>query len=243
MAGTYAMNAPAKRVACIGVLAYDGRISAGLARMLVEANSLSHAPDFPWGFKPLFAERVRPIDRARNLIVTAFLADPRAERLLFIDSDMVPPANWHLLLEHDAPAVSGLSLGWQPGRNGVPPTLRWEAFRNAGGGAYDCVAPASRERPFEVDAAGAGCLCLSRSLLERVGPRPFTIRDEHGLLGDEDLLFFLKVNALGVRCLVDPRVVFGHEKMVNLLDIVRCQEVAARVAAREATDAVRNRGR
>lgn len=64
----------------------------------------------------------------------------------------------------------------------------------------------------KIDAAGFGCLLLSREALERLSP-PY-LQDELGLNGD--LAFFKKCAAAGVECFVDFSMIAAHKGTVDI---------------------------
>jgi hypothetical protein len=105
-----------------------------------------------------------PFDHARNFGCQMLLGS-RREWLLFLDSDVCPPADAVLrLLAHDKPFISGLYCR-RSVPHGVPVCMR----------NYQWVTelPGPGEDPvIEVDFVGAGMLLIHRSVLERLQSLP-----------------------------------------------------------------------
>lgn len=220
----------AKRVIWICVPSYDGRVTVPLLHALEQAAELSKDPDHPFEYVTFKPVGLREVDFVRNFCVAQMLKDVRAERLWFWDADMNPPSNWWALLGHRADAVSGLACGWIGYRElegRVPQICTVMYHKDLRTGKYKTV-NAQGQMPFEVDAVGTGCLAISRKLLERVRdeiglPWFKTVKreEDQAIEEGEDMYFFRKANQLGVRATVDPRIVFGHDKTVDIMDISR----------------------
>lgn len=88
---------------------------------------------------------------------------------------------------------------------------------------YGAIGEWESNEPFYVDAAGAGCLLVKRGVFERIWnelhEKPFS--KIPGL--SEDLSFFQRVEKLGIKVLVDPRVQHPHLNVhpVTLADFNR----------------------
>lgn len=217
-----------KRVVWICVPSLDGRVTVPLLHALENAAELSRDPDHPFEYVTFKPVGLREVDFARNFCVMQALKDKRMEQLQFWDADMNPPPNWWALFGHKTEAKSGLACGWIGYRElegRVPQICTVMYHKDLRTGKYTTVSPnAPMPLPFEVDAVGAGCLCISRSLLERMKPPYFkTVKreEDQAIEEGEDMYFCHKANALGVRVTVDPRIVFGHDKTVDLMDINR----------------------
>jgi len=109
----------------------------------------------------IVAKRTAAIDLAREQTVEdALEADP--EWILFMDSDVVPPANvFQQLTRHGQPIVSGLYYMDNP--DGVHPAM-WRLDE------YDAPSIMEKEREglVNVDAVGFGCLLVHRDVLEDI---------------------------------------------------------------------------
>lgn len=103
-----------------------------------------------------------PVDTARNEICRLVLDEDNADYLLFLDADMRHPANLaHRLLSHNLPLVTGRYQMRKPPFHTV-------AMRKAGPGPHDFKAIEDQRGLVPVDRAGAGCLLISRQVLEDV---------------------------------------------------------------------------
>lgn len=214
-----------KKSVMICVPSGDGMMAAGLANMLYRAGNLSADPTHPFMYTLNVKVGFRPVEYVRNLFVQDFLGDRSFDRLLFIDADMEPSINWWRILEHDVPAVSGLTFGWESGGNGMrKPRVMSVNYDDDGKGGYVSVAPIL-DRLYKVDACGAACLALNRDILLSVG-RPW-FRTDYGEMGEvilgEDCWMFKKANAKGYRVLIDPSVIYDHQKYMNISDVVMCR--------------------
>lgn len=103
-----------------------------------------------------------PYDMARNVVCQQALAQGY-RNVGFLDSDVIPPRDAFLrLLSHGRPIVSGVYCRRSP-PHGVPVLIK--------NGTWFTALPGAHEDPLvEVDYCGAGCLVISRELLERLPP-------------------------------------------------------------------------
>lgn len=157
------------------------------------------------------------IAAGRNHLVEAFLATP-GEWLLMVDDDMVFPddvVERFLKVAHPrkAPIVGGLAFG--VGRDGIFPTL----FRLS----EEAQSPVRMDawpldEVVEVDATGAACLFVHRSVFEALAEeysKPWQWFQEttlHGNSVGEDMTFCLRARAAGFPIKVDTSIKFGHVK-------------------------------
>jgi hypothetical protein len=220
-----------KRVIWICVPSYDGRFTGPLVHAMENAAELTHDPDHPFEYVTFKPVGLREVDFARNFCVMQALKDPRMERLQFWDADMNPPPNWWALFgAYKADIVSGLACGWIGYRElekRVPQICTVMYHKDLRTGKY-LTANVPGPGTFQVDAVGAGCMNISRSLLERVRdeiglPWFKTVKreEDQAIEEGEDMYFCRKANALGVRVTVDPRIEFGHDKVCDTMDISR----------------------
>ena len=155
-----------------------------------------------------------PFDHARNDIAKHFLSTP-CEYLCYLDSDVIPPPDAYIrLMRHRLPIVSGIYCR-RSHPAGVPvmmkPIGQW-------------VTQYPTDKLFEVDVVGAGCLCIHRSVMERMQATPqrkakrwFDWRvDEKGILPteqclSEDFSFCIRAKAeFGYRVMIDPSIMCKH---------------------------------
>jgi len=170
----------------------------------------------------------KPVDVARNAIVSAFLAT--TDRwLLLVDQDAVlHPGTLLRLLSWDVPVVGALAFGrHQPfppvvmrdrirladGRVGLGVQLQemrqWLSSHNGllASGAV-LLEPAPTDALTRVTATGCHCMLVRRDVLERM-PRPW-FECEPGEAFGEDLFFCRRLEQMGVPVYVDRSCMAGH---------------------------------
>ena len=161
----------------------------------------------------------RPTDYARNSTVRLFLGDKQFTHLFFVDSDIGLPLDvLDRLLALDAPLASGCyPLLMRDG-------LRWAIANKDNSGRYRLLKELKNE-PFEADAGGAGCLLIRRDVFDKVTWPWFKwIENEDGSQVSEDIFFFKKCNAAGLKVKVDPAVICNHFKIVNLTELMKLRK-------------------
>lgn len=186
---------------------------------------------------PLIADEIEieaspRIAHFRNQLVTEFLKTPYPW-LLMLDADMLMPRDLvDRLLSHanpsDRPIVAGLYFG---GR--LQGKQHAQIFRlRADGQGLDSVegvgGPGQWGPLIQIHAAGAGCLLIHRSALERIGETnadsgfPWFV-EGRGSMGDggidigEDIAFCLRACHLNIPIWADTSTILGHCK-IGVLD-------------------------
>jgi hypothetical protein len=163
----------------------------------------------------------------RNHLVARFLTTD-TEWMWMVDTDMVfQPDTLTRLLDvahwKDKPIVGALTFGANRLGTVIYPTLYW--WQEDGIARGDHL-PLRDLDVIEVDATGAACLLIHRSVLEKLvseypppkGPFEFTWRDTDqgpGRIG-EDITFCLRAKLAGFPIHVDCTNVVGHMKPVML---------------------------
>jgi GT2 family glycosyltransferase len=183
------------------------------------------------------------INRVRNELVIDMLADERAEWLWMLDQDATFPADMLDALLADAdpderPIVGALAhqlrgrtdddgpvmdaYGMQ--QTDVVPTM-YQLVRDDKGNysGYREIAgyPLGLN---EVDATGAHCLLVHRSVFEAIkSDHPYRwFREDEiapGLIAGEDIWFCLQARALNIPIYVDTRLESGHVKRQHLTSL------------------------
>lgn len=157
------------------------------------------------------------IAAGRNHIVESFLASP-GEWFFMVDDDMAFDGD---VIERflkvadpdERPIVGGLAFAM--GRDGVFPTL-FRLDETIKGPVRLTSWPL--DEVVEVDATGAACLFVHRSVFERMAehyPKPWQWFQETNLNGNtvgEDMTFCLRARSLGFPIIVDTSIKFGHVK-------------------------------
>lgn len=113
-------------------------------------------------FSPFLPVAGMPFDHARNVICKAAL-EVGASHVFMLDSDVIPPRDAIVrLLAHNKDFISGTYFRRSP-PEGVP-----VAQKN---GTWLDLKQHPPNRLIEVDLVGAGCLLLSRKMLESLPPQ------------------------------------------------------------------------
>ncbi|UCD76058.1 MAG: hypothetical protein JSV91_03870 [Phycisphaerales bacterium] len=157
--------------------------------------------------------RAHPTDRCRNICGHMFLDSPHSH-LLFLDSDVVPP---HDCLEVMLAANRPLVCGVYPLQ--LDDELCASVARKLGPDTYGFLHDFPDE-PFEADAAGLGCCLIAREVLAQMEEPWFQfVARPDGHQTGEDIYFFEKCAAIGIRLLVLPQILCSHHRTVELLSL------------------------
>ena len=162
--------------------------------------------------------RGRPADYARNCAIRLFIDNPRYSHLLFVDSDVEPPANCvEKLLTVNRPIAVGCYAVLMPQTGMV-----WALSRKQADGRHRLLARRdSPTEPFEVDGGGAGCLMLRRDVFSRIDWPWFRwVEHDDGSQTSEDIYFFNKAAEAGYTITAVPDVVCGHYNF-NQVDVTK----------------------
>jgi hypothetical protein len=141
----------------------------------------------------------------RNQIVRKFL-EGKSEFLLFVDDDMVLPADLaRKLAAYNVPVIAPLATMRMPP---FPPVI-YE--RGVMGITNKWVYP--QDKPFTVDVVGTGVLMIRRDVLEQM-EEPWFAWGDYQIKGNrmgEDIYFSDKVRfELGLPIWIDPSLKVGH---------------------------------
>lgn len=140
------------------------------------------------------------VDRARNILIEQMLHHPmEPTHLLFLDADIVPPAETLVqLLKHQVPIVSGLY------RKRLPPhePMAFVKRKKSGSIVFE---PISLKGPKlkKVDVVGAGCLLIQRDVFENISEPWFTSEWTNQGHLSEDFSFCEKAKQAGYEIYVD----------------------------------------
>lgn len=169
----------------------------------------------PGGIQPITG---LPFDHARNSLAMGTL-DSGATWCMMLDSDVIPQRDAILkLMAHRQPIVSGMYFRRSP-PVGVPVCQR----------PLGCwVTKYPRNKLFEVDVVGSGCLLIHRDVFQKLPPvRPDLGRhwfswqvdqkdlNPPGGPTSEDFVFCAWARAHGYKILVDPQVRCKHAGMAE----------------------------
>jgi len=163
--------------------------------------------------------KARPHDYARNTAVRMFLEHKDFTHLLFIDSDIETPLDCiDRLLALNAPIATGCyPVTDFKGR------LQWALLERDKLARYHMIDTLPQvDKPFEIDACGAGCLLIQRIVFDMIQFPWFKWTEEpNGQRISEDVFFCQKCNNVGLKVKADPTIICNHFKEVNLTSLMR----------------------
>jgi hypothetical protein len=134
---------------------------------------------------------------ARNTVHQNFVEVCKANYLMMLDSDVLPPPNFlDRLIAHKKDMVGG----WYKKKGGMAPPVVYDykgMSPETGKGMW--IEREQRGQGLErVDAAGAGCWLMTRKVAVAIGSRPYSMER-----GGEDLELCLKVKEAGFDMFID----------------------------------------
>jgi hypothetical protein len=155
--------------------------------------------------------------RGRNLIVE-HARQHGCTHVCFVDDDMVcPPSMLTQLRAHDVEIVSGFYVG----RTAPHYPLVFSHFDDRG--AHVQALTGTEPRLLPIAAAGLGCCLVQMSVFDRLEPPYFRLGELNTQDWSDDLGFFKRAQAAGVRSYCDLDCPVGHIGTV----IVRPQRTPA----------------
>jgi len=161
------------------------------------------------------------ISLPRNKLVREFLDEYDGDWLLMLDTDMVFDVDLvNKLLEHadpeKVPVITGLYFGLNKDNRLFPQIFYWQEQDDA---LAVSVQTYERDALIQIDATGAGCLMVHRSVLHKMrekygdGPFPwFKETEEKGLYLGEDFTFFARLSDMGIPVHMHTGIKLGHQK-------------------------------
>lgn len=168
------------------------------------------------GAAELFFSNVNPTYSNRNTCVKYFKERTKHTHLLFIDSDTVPFDNPLNLVKHNLDIVAGVYPRWKM------TNYEWLAMVRKPDGKYEQLPPDKRKGLVECDGVGAGCLMMSRKVLEDF-ENPFIdcIREDGRRKIGHDFYFCERAKEKGYKVYADWGVLCDHVKMVPLVPMIQ----------------------
>lgn len=223
--------------------------------MFYDAAHGQHVVSHPFGVAPKETGAAH-IHAGRNELARMTLAQSEADWLAMVDADMgfAPDLIESLLASADpvdAPVVGGLAFA-QKSDGPAPlyarryrccPTLYW-MYETDDEVGFVPMFDYPRDQIVDVDATGAACVLIHRSVLQRIfdeyGPRWFDPIDvPKGPQGrtqfGEDLSFSLRAKACGARIVVDTSIKTTHDKGAVFYDEETYDLQQAMLQLRDAT--------
>jgi hypothetical protein len=161
---------------------------------------------------PVFV-KARPADHARNLCVQLLMKNTQFTHIMMVDSDTEPTGDaMERMLSLNVDVACGVY------KLIMPEGQRWAVMDKRDDGKYYLQKKLTDEKhPFYADAAGAGIMLIRRGVFESMA-RPWFqfIEHEDFTQETEDVFFFKKCNAMGIRPRIDPLVRCIHHKLIGL---------------------------
>lgn len=232
-----------KRYIHIAVPTEHNVMGDGVVPFVSSLDRSSMDPANPYRFSWEKVHMQRPVEYARNKLVTTFLRQTDAERLWFIDTDMVVPENALKLLESDADIVAPITFAFDHARGDWTAGLKLCLFKyDEEKQTFHSIVPADGAvRYVDIEAAGTAAMLIKRHVLEDrrmwLDPHYTDLKEQPAVLDldkdvlpifrnryapngeilrGEDLDFCLRAHRLGYRIVGDLGVRFGHLKIVDL---------------------------
>ncbi len=242
------MNRPAtkrlkKQHIHIAVPTQDNVVGYGVVPFLTMLEGMSLSAACPYRFSWEMVHQQTPVEYARNKLVTKFLRETEAEKLWFIDTDMVVPADALELLTCDADIVAPVAFAFNHANGGWSAGLKLCLFKyDEEKRAFHSVVPADgAPRRVPLEGAGTAAMVIKRHVLEDkrmwlnpeytdLNEQPATLDPDKDvvpifrnrykpngeIMRGEDLDFCLRAHRLGYSIVGDLKVRFGHNKVVDL---------------------------
>ena len=164
----------------------------------------------------LFFSNENPTYSNRNKVCRYFKEFTKHTHLLFIDSDTVPFDNPLNLAKHNLDIVGGVYPRWKE------TIYEWLAMVRKPDGRYEQLPPDKRKGLVECDGIGAGCLMLSRKVLEEfVDPFADKVRENGTRSIGHDFYFCERAKEKGYKVFVDWNILCDHVKQIPLVPIIK----------------------
>ena len=164
----------------------------------------------------LFFSNENPTYSNRNKVCKYFKEMTKHTHLLFIDSDTVPFENPLDLVKHKKHIVAGVYPRWKE------TIYEWLAMIREPDGKYVQLPPEKRKGLVECDGVGAGCLMMSREVLEQFkDPFADKVKEDGRRSIGHDFYFCERAKKKGYKVYIDWNTLCDHVKLVPLMPIVK----------------------
>ena len=155
-----------KELILISLLTYSDSVNVSFLWWVDNIRKLNDDPNHPRTYEVMYVPGLRPVAYARNVAITNFLNHPTADKMWFIDDDLVPTESSLNIFNSTADIVSGLYyLLLMEGQN---PTIS-TAIYNKDSVGFKQIDPKNYKGQspiIPIDAAGTGTLLISRKVAE-----------------------------------------------------------------------------
>ena len=155
-----------KELILISLLTYSDSVNVSFLWWIDNVRKLNDDPNHPRTYEVMYVPGLRPVAYARNVAITNFLNHPTADKMWFIDDDLVPTESSLNIFNSTADIVSGLYyLLLMEGQN---PVISSAVYHKDGDGflQIDTKNYKGKSPIVPIDAAGTGTLLISRKVAE-----------------------------------------------------------------------------
>jgi len=218
----------------IALLTFNDSVSVSFLNWIDDLKLLNNDPNHPRLYDVLYVPGLRPVAYARNIAATNFIKNSDADKIWFIDDDLVPTDSSIKIFDSNADIVSGLYYLLFI-ENGTPIINSCIYTKKPGG--FSHINPKDRmigQDIIPIDSAGTGSLLIDRKVFSEMMLNSFeyTSADgdpailDNGVLPffrtmykadaseerSEDIDFVWRAKQLGYKCecVLDAR--FFHKK-------------------------------
>lgn len=159
-----------KESVIIALLTYSDSVNVSFLWWLDNIRKLNSDPNHPRTYDVMYVPGLRPIAYARNVAITNFLKNYNADKLWFIDDDLVPTDSSLNIFNSNADIVSGLYylLLIDNGKPTISSAIYLkDGDENNPRGFISVNSNIYKDNPIiEIDSAGTGNLLISRKVAE-----------------------------------------------------------------------------
>ena len=231
----------------IAIPTTDVQVTIGIAALCQTAERLCWSTDSKYKFTVQYVNGRRPVEFARNSLVGRFLASG-ADRLWFLDADMLPPKNAFDLLEIEGDLVSALCPAMSPTPKMDTSHITYCFYEKAEEGTFRPMEIPEGPNPFDVDAVGSASVLIRRAvflhsdmalaepIMSKGEPVPCFYRtgykDNGEPLYGEDINFSWRAKAAGFSVVAVPSIRFGHRKSIDVVRVVEMLSIAFDLGAK-----------
>lgn len=155
-----------KELILISLLTYSDSVNVSFLWWIDNVRKLNDDPNHPRTYEIMYVPGLRPVAYARNVAITNFLNHPNADKMWFIDDDLVPTESSLNIFNSTADIVSGLYYLLL--MEGSTPVISSAIYHKDGGG-FKQIDPKNykgKNPIIPIDAAGTGTLLISRKVAE-----------------------------------------------------------------------------
>lgn len=164
-----------KELILISLLTYSDSVNVSFLWWIDNIRKLNDDPNHPRIYEIMYVPGLRPVAYARNVAITNFLNHSTADKMWFIDDDLVPTDSSLNIFNSNADIVSGLYYLLL--MEGQTPTISSAIYHKDVSG-FKQIEPNNykgQSPVISIDAAGTGTLLISRKVAE--DPRMMLTKD------------------------------------------------------------------